>query len=192
MIEQLINWDKILLLFLNSFHNDFWDLVMFWISEKLTWLPVYFFLLYQLIKIYKIRTIDVIVAVAIIIAISDLTSVYLFKEMFHRFRPSQDPEIKDLVHIVNDYRGGLYGFVSSHAANFFAISFFFIKILGGKIKYLTPALILWASIISYSRIYLGVHFPLDILCGAILGIIIGTGIGKLFLWYYDKKILLKF
>ncbi|NTW32087.1 MAG: phosphatase PAP2 family protein [Bacteroidetes bacterium] len=186
MIEQIIHWDKSLLLFLNGIHSEFWDFIMFQISASFTWFAVYAFLIYFLIKNYKKRTIDIIIAVAILIAISDLTSVHLFKEIFHRLRPTHDPEIMDKVHVVYNYHGGLYGFVSSHAANFFALSFFFIQILGKKIKYLTPLLIIWASLISYSRIYLGVHFPLDVICGAILGILVGTGMGKLFLWYYTK------
>jgi len=186
LIEQLINWDKSLLLYLNGMHTNFFDFVMYWISNKFIWIPFYLFLIYLITKNYKWRTIDIIIGVALLITISDMSSVYLFKEVFHRLRPCQDPEMRPLVHLVNDECGGLYSFVSSHAANTFALSFFLIIVLGEKVKYLTLGMIIWASVVSYTRIYLGVHYPLDVLCGAILGIAIGLGIGKLFMWYYLK------
>jgi undecaprenyl-diphosphatase len=93
------------------------------------------------------------------------------------------------VHLVYNECGGLYGFVSSHAANTFALSFFLIQILGKKIKYLTIGMIVWASVVSYTRIYLGVHYPLDVLCGAVVGALVGFGIGKLFNWYYNRFVL---
>ena len=186
MIEQLINWDKSLLLYLNGMHTVFFDFIMYWISNKFIWIPLYLFLIYLVIRNYKWRTVDIIIAVALLITVSDNISVYLFKEVFHRLRPCQDAEMKSLVHLVNDECGGLYSFVSSHAANTFALCFFLIIVLGKKVKYLTTGMIIWASIVSYTRIYLGVHYPLDVLCGAILGIVIGIGIGKLFMWYYSK------
>ncbi len=187
MIEQLISWDKSLLLYLNGMHTNFFDFVMYWISNKFIWIPFYLFLIYLVIQNYKWKTIYVLIAVALLITISDNISVHLFKEVFHRIRPCQDIEMKPLVHLVNEECGGLYSFVSSHAANTFALSFFLIIVLGKKVKYLTTGMIVWASVVSYTRIYLGVHYPLDVLCGVILGIVIGIGIGKLFMWYYSKR-----
>ena len=97
MIEQLINWDKSMLLFLNGMHNSFWDFMMYWVSYKFTWIPFYLFLLFLVIKNYKIRTIDVLICAALLVACTDLCSVHLFKEVFHRLRPCQDPTIKDMV-----------------------------------------------------------------------------------------------
>ncbi|MFH0866512.1 MAG: phosphatase PAP2 family protein [Bacteroidota bacterium] len=191
MIETLIGWDKELLLFLNGMHNDFLDFIMFWISEKFIWIPFYLFLFYLVIKNYKLRTIDVLVVVAVLITASDMISVHGFKEVFHRLRPCQDPSMKQLVHIVYNECGGLYSFVSSHATNTFALCFFMICILGKKIKWITPVMIIWASVVSYTRIYLGVHYPFDVLCGAILGILTGLLIGKTFNWYYMKFVLKK-
>jgi undecaprenyl-diphosphatase len=189
MIEQLISWDKSLLLYLNGMHTDFWDMVMYWISDKFIWIPFYLFLIYFVIKNYKFRTIDVFVGIAFLITVSDQVSVQCFKEVFQRLRPCQDPSMQPFVHLVNNECGGLYSFVSSHAANTFALGFFLIQILGNKVKYLTIGIIVWASIVSYSRIYLGVHYPLDVLCGAILGALIGFGIGKTFNWYYSTYVL---
>jgi undecaprenyl-diphosphatase len=189
MIEQLINWDKSLLLYLNGLNSPFWDFVMYWISDKFIWIPFYLFLIYLVMRNYKIRTIDVLVATAVLVALTDNVSVYCFKEVFQRLRPCQDPAMQPLVHLVNGECGGLYSFVSSHAANTFGVCFFLINILGRKVKYLTPGMIIWASVVSYTRIYLGVHYPLDVLCGAIVGILIGMAIGKTFNWYFKKYVL---
>jgi undecaprenyl-diphosphatase len=189
MIEQLIIWDKSLLLYLNGLNSPFWDFVMYWISDKFIWIPFYLFLIYLVMRNYKIRTIDVLVAAAVLVALTDNVSVYCFKEVFQRLRPCQDPTMQPLVHLVNGECGGLYSFVSSHAANTFGVCFFLINILGRKVKYLTPGMIIWASVVSYTRIYLGVHYPLDVLCGAIVGILIGMAIGKTFNWYYKKYVL---
>jgi undecaprenyl-diphosphatase len=191
MIETLIHWDKQLLLFLNGMHNDFLDFIMYWISEKFTWIPFYLFLIILVIKNYKLRTIDVLIGVAVLITLSDMTSVYGFKEVFHRLRPCQDPSMKPLVHLVYDECGGLYSFVSSHAANTFALCFFLVCILGKKIKWLTLVMIIWASVVSYTRIYLGVHYPFDVFCGAILGSGIGLMVGSFFNLYFNRFVLKK-
>ena len=189
MIEQIINWDKSLLLYLNGLHSPFWDFVMWWISDKLIWIPFYLFLVYLVIKNYKIRTIDVLIVAALLVTLTDLVSDIFFKEVFHRLRPSHDSQIESQVHLVNDYRGGLYGFVSSHAANTFGVCFYVISILGKKVKYLTPIMIVWAVVVSYSRIYLGVHYPLDVFCGAMVGTLIGIIIGKTFNYYYNRFVM---
>lgn len=189
MIEQLVNWDKSLLLYLNGLHNDFWDVVMYWISYKFTWIPFYLFVIFLVIRNYKLRSIDAIICIVLLITISDQVSVICFKDAFQRLRPCQDPTMQPYIHLVNNECGGLYGFVSGHAANTFAFTFFMIQILGKKIKYLSLGMIIWASVVSYTRIYLGVHYPLDVLCGAILGIIVGTVIGKTFTWYYNRFVI---
>jgi len=191
MIEQIINWDKSLLIYLNGLHTPFWDFVMYWISYKFTWIPFYLFLVFLVIKNYKLRTIDVLLAAAILVACTDLSSVHLFKNVFQRLRPCQDPTMQPFLHLVYGECGGLYGFVSSHAANTFGVCFFLISVLGKKVKYLTPGMIIWASVVSYTRIYLGVHYPLDVLCGAMVGTLIGIGIGRSFNWYFNKFVLSK-
>ena len=99
--------------------------------------------------------------------------------MFMRLRPCHNPEIQAQVDTLNGYCGGQYGFVSSHAANYFGIATFLSVLFFRKIRFFIPLIMFWAALIAYSRIYLGVHYPADICCGAILGIILGLIVGGL-------------
>lgn len=170
MIERFINWDKELLLLLNSWNNPFLDQVMFYVSKPLTWLPVYLLLLYFCIRHYRWQTLYIVLFTALLVTITDQISLHLFKNMFCRIRPSNDPVIGGLVHIVNGYRGGGYSFISSHAANYFGLAVFFSLLFAKRLKYFIPVAILIAALISYSRIYLGVHYPFD----SFIGVIVGT------------------
>ncbi len=191
MIDTLKQWDTALFLFLNSKHNAFFDVVMFWMTKGWFWIPVYILLLYFIIKHYKFQTLYIILGYALLVALTDQASVQIFKNTFHRLRPSHEPLLDGLVHNVNGYLGGKYGFVSSHASNFFGITIFTILLLRKKVKFLPALLIIWAFLICYTRIYLGVHYPGDILCGAILGIIIGFGVYKLYTFLSTKFLLKK-
>jgi len=116
--------------------------------------------------------------VVLLITISDWSSVHLFKNVFQRLRPCHDPDISHLVHLVNNHCGGKYGFVSSHAANAFAVVGYTVMII--RNRYYTIGIITWATLVSYSRIYLGVHYPGDVLGGAVLGL----GVGFLVYWIF--------
>jgi undecaprenyl-diphosphatase len=153
-------------------HNDFFDVVFEWISGRLSWIPLYAALAILLFVKFKKGMLYVIPFIALLILLSDKISVYCFKEVFMRLRPCHNPEITNLVHIVNNHCGGQFGFVSSHAANTFALAVFVGLVTRKKVSWLLPALVTWAAIISYSRIYLGVHYPGDIIGGAILGAVI--------------------
>ncbi len=188
MIEWLEKLDRSLFLFLNGLHQPWLDQPMYYMSEKVFWIPVYLFLLYLIFKAYNWKVmLWTLLGVILVVSICDRVSVELFKNVFERYRPSRNFEIGDMVHIVNDYRGGLYGFVSSHAANFFGIATFVYCLL--KPKYGVKALwvIVWAGLISYTRIYLGVHYPGDIICGGLLGALIGFGVYVLFKRYILKS-----
>lgn len=157
-------------------HNQFFDFIMYWVSAPVTWIPLYFFFIYLLYRHYPKNWWIYVIVLIISVGLSDWLSVHLFKNQFHRLRPCHNLELKGLVHIVRDHCGGKYGFVSSHAANMFAIATFMFLSLRKKIKHIGIYLYLWASLIIYSRIYLGVHFPADIIGGALLGSLIASAI----------------
>ncbi|OFX19156.1 MAG: hypothetical protein A2033_02020 [Bacteroidetes bacterium GWA2_31_9] len=168
MLEKLIQLDKELFLFLNGFHSETSDFIWWWISSKTLWIPLYVIILYFVIKKFQWRSISMILIIILGIAIADQISSSIIKELVHRLRPSHNPDFTQLVHIVNDYRGGLFGFVSSHAANTFL--FATLTSLFFRNKWFSFSIFTWAIIVSYSRIALAVHYPLDIIGGAILGI----------------------
>lgn len=182
MLEHL---DQQLLLFLNSHNSPFWDNVMYALSGKIIWAPLYLAILIWLGFAYRKRFPLVLLFIAIAILLSDQVSVQLFKNVFHRLRPCHEPALEGMVHIVKGQCGGLYGFVSSHATNSFNIAL--ISLLFIRKRWYTISIICWAAVIGYSRIYLGVHYPGDVICGSLLGAFIGWGVYKL--WELtDKKV----
>ncbi len=165
--EVIVKADSDLFLFLNQFHNTFFDGIMKTISAKYTWIPLYLIILIFIFKKFKFKTGFIILLSLIgLIILSDQTSVLLFKNVFQRLRPCHNLEIQHLTHYLS-LAGGKYGFVSSHASNSFAFAVF--SLLLFKKKRYTFLILTWAIVVSYSRIYLGVHYPLDVVFGAILG-----------------------
>ena len=182
---MLENLDQQLFLFLNSSHSPLWDNIMYAISGKIIWAPLYLAILIYLGIRYKKRFLLILVFIALAILLSDQVSVQLFKNLFHRLRPCHEPALEGMVHIVREQCGGLYGFVSSHATNSFNIAL--ISLLFIRKRWYTISILSWATIIGYSRIYLGVHYPGDVICGSLLGTLIGWGVYKL--WEItDKKV----
>jgi undecaprenyl-diphosphatase len=172
-MEYLESIDRQLLLLINGLNSPFFDYVFHHISQTITGMPLYLFIIYYFFKKFpKPRAFQYTVVLVLSVALADLTSVHLFKDVFERYRPSHNLDIADKLHFVNDYRGGKYGFVSSHAANLFALATFLMLVF--KRNALTIFVFIWACLGSYSRMYLGVHYPSDIIGGALLGSLIAN------------------
>jgi undecaprenyl-diphosphatase len=183
MFERL---DQQLFLFINSLNSPFFDQVMHTLSGKLIWVPLYLAILVFLGIKYKRKFLIIIIFIILAATLADQSSV-IVKNLVHRLRPCHEPSIMSIVHLVNGDCGGVYGFVSSHATNTFDVALLSLSFI--KKRWYTISIILWASIICYSRVYLGVHYPGDVLCGAILGSFIGWGIYSLYV-ITDKRILI--
>ncbi len=178
MLTILQHLDEKILLFINGRNSLFLDNLMFWASGKFSWLPFYILLILIIVYFLRRKTLLLIAFVILLITLSDQSSVHLFKEVFHRLRPCHNPSISEQIHLVNNHCGGLYGFISSHASNTFAVAVFLMHAL--RIRWLTVGLLAWAVLVSYSRVYLGVHYPFDVLAGALWGALLGYLIYKLY------------
>ena len=187
-MDALSTIDSDLFLFLNGLHADWMDGVMALITKMWVWFPLYLLLIYWTVKQYGKRCWWVFLAVAIVVLCSDQLSSHVCKPLFHRLRPCYNTDLQDLIHLPKGLAGGKYGFVSSHAANTFAVASFLTATLRKNHKWMGIVLYLWAFISSYSRIYMGYHYPGDILCGAILGILIGLTLWKVFQYLVMKKV----
>jgi undecaprenyl-diphosphatase len=182
MLERL---DQQLFLFLNSLHSPFWDQVMHAVSGKLIWAPLYLAILIFLGIKYKRKFLVVLLFIILAATLSDQASV-LVKNLVQRLRPCYEPALSGMVHLFNEECGGKFSFVSSHATNSFDVAL--LSLLFIRKRWYTISIILWALIIGYSRIYLGVHYPGDVLCGSLLGTFIGWSLYKLYV-LTDNKIL---
>ncbi|MBR4533172.1 MAG: phosphatase PAP2 family protein [Bacteroidaceae bacterium] len=173
MLDHLIHIDQQLLLALNGSDSMWLDNVMLSITRTGTWVPLILVLLIILLKNRPWREVLLfVVFLALVIFLCDRFSSGFCKPYFHRFRPSHEPLLEGLVDLVDDRRGGLYGFISSHAANTFG-AWAFISLYFRR-RPMTWTILLWACLCSYSRIYLGFHYPGDILCGALWGVLSGA------------------
>lgn len=185
MIESLIEIDKDIFLFFNSYHTLYIDQVMWVFTGKIIWIPLIISFLYICFKPSWKEGLYVALALVLTIILCDQISSGIFKPLFERFRPTHDPEFSQYVTTVNGYLGGRYGFVSSHAANTFGIAIFTSLLFRNKI--FSISIIMWALLSCYSRLYLGVHYPGDIICGATIGAMTGYVCYKIY-----QKIRIKF
>jgi undecaprenyl-diphosphatase len=172
MAEHL---DQQLFLFLNAANSPFWDNVMSFLSMRVVWAPLYLAILIYLGIKYKRKFWIIILFIILAVVLADRTSA-IIKNAVDRPRPCHESSIQGLVHMVNGMCGGMYGFVSSHAANSFNVALLSLMFI--KRRWFSVSILIWASAVSYSRIYLGVHYPGDVLCGAILGALIGWSVYK--------------
>lgn len=185
-MNELIHLDQELFLWLNGLGSDTWDSMWLAISHTKTWLPLYallIFLLYRSVKGWLLFW--AILLVILNLVLTDQGSTWFFKEQFERLRPCHVPEILERMRLVKAGCGGQFGFLSAHAANTFGMALLVGNLTRKRFPRLRTALFIWAAIVAYSRIYIGVHYPLDIIAGALYGLLCGS----LFYRIYLKLIL---
>ncbi len=171
----LNHWDQEFFLFLNSYHNIFFDYLMTVFTSEIFWVPLYLITVFVIGKKYGKKSAFIFISLGLLILCADQFAG-IVKHSVQRLRPSHDPMLMPLTHIFH-YKGGLYSFFSAHSANAFAYATFTILLFRNNIY--TLFIIPWAILVAYTRIYLGLHFPGDILCGALSGIFFAYGIFRL-------------
>ena len=173
-MEEIIHYDKQLLLLLNGSDSVFLDWVVMTLTNALTWIPLYISLLYVVIKTNRnVREVLLILGAAgLCVLLAGTIDDEIVKPLVARWRPGHDPEIGHLVDTVNNYRGGNYGFFSAHASNTFSLALFFSLLMRQRL--LTIGLVAWSLVNCWTRMYLGVHYPGDITVGLIWGALVGS------------------
>ena len=187
-METLSQYDSNLFLYLNGLHVDWMDKVMVLITNMWVWFPLYLLLIYWTVKQYGRRCWWVFFAVGLVVLCTDQLASHVCKPLFQRLRPCYNTDFQYLIYLPKGLAGGRYGFVSSHAANTFGVATFLTPVLKKYRPWMAIVLFLWAFISSYSRIYIGFHYPGDILCGALLGTLIGLVFWKLFQLVVVRKV----
>ena len=186
MLEKLVQLDRQTFLFLNGLGTETWDGFWMFMTDTISAVPLYAVLLFLTYRFFGLkRTLLILVAVALLITCTDQLSNF-FKYGVQRLRPCHDPDISGVMRLVKSYCGGKYAYFSAHAANSFAVASFFALLFQGKIRFLRVFLIIWASLVAYSRIYIGVHFPLDVLTGMFVGVFFGWVFSKLAIFAFHK------
>jgi undecaprenyl-diphosphatase len=183
-ITSLIQHDQQLFLWLNGFHAPWADTMMYWVTYKYTWIPLYLLLITLTIRAEGKKSIAIIVTVLVAVLIADKITSGMMKPYFARYRPCHEPTLAGLVHEVAGC-GGQFGFASSHASTSFALATVWFSLLYRKVNFMW-LLLMWAAFYSYSRVYVGVHYPGDIFVGALVGILTGLGCIRLYYIFLEK------
>lgn len=182
MLDYLLQLDENLLLFFNGLHASRLDTIMFALTDGKIWLPLFLFTVIFILVKYRGKGFFILLFIGLVITLGDQISSGLLKPLIGRLRPSHEPHLEGILHLVNNYKGGLYSFVSSHATNSFGVATMLWLLIGKQYKWI-GVFFGWALIFSFTRVYLGVHYPGDILAGALLGISIAFAINWLFRKY---------
>lgn len=186
MLEFLKQLDIKLLLAINSIHTPVLDSFMIFITHRYTWIPLYGVLIaFLFVKKRQEFFMAIFFIIAAVVASDQFASGFI-KPLFKRLRPCHHEEISSMLYLIDDICGGKYGFISSHAANTFALSTFLFLWIGKEYRWL-GWFFLWAFFVSLSRVYLGVHYPSDITVGAIAGVLTGLLFYYLFRYFYQKN-----
>ncbi len=177
----ILEWDRSLFIKLNSeWTNPFFDAVLPWLRNASTWAPLYLFLFFFVVMNFKSKAVWWILLFVVTIALTDMTGTYVFKHTIERFRPCRDPEMIPYVRLLLKQCGGGYSFVSNHAANHFGMAtFFYISFRKIIPRWAWIGFIL-AALVCYAQVYVGLHYPLDVLGGAVLGLLLGGLTGLIF------------
>ena len=182
--ELVLYYDHGAWYYLNTqWHNSFFDCVIPFLRNPWFWAPLYLFLALFIPAKFGRKGWLWCGFFLVSFILSDQLSATLLKPHFHRLRPCNNPYLASIIHLVVPC-GGLYGFPSSHAANHFSIGIFGAMTLGRVAKWVWPIAIIWAALVSFAQVYVGVHYPLDVTCGALVGVTIGVCTGLLFNRYF--------
>lgn len=179
-MNQIISIDHSLFRFINSgISNPFFDVLMPFVRYPPVWIPLYIFFAIFLIYNFRLKGFYVILFGVLAVIASDQFCATLLKPIVHRLRPCYDPDLAGQVRLLLNSCGGKFSFPSNHASNHFALAVFLISILPLSIRWWKPFLWVWATTIAFAQVYVGVHFPIDIFCGAIIGTCIGALLASL-------------
>jgi membrane-associated phospholipid phosphatase len=180
-IQKLVEWDKSLFIAINNdLANPVFDVVMPFFRNSDHWLPLYVFLIAFMLINFKGKGLWWIVLFFSTVALADMTGTFVFKNNFERLRPCSDPDFLIHTRLLIDNCSGAYSFVSNHAANHFGMAAFFFVTTKSFMRKWAVIGFVWAALIAYAQVYVGVHFPLDVLAGSLLGVLFGTFTGRLF------------
>lgn len=177
----LKEWDRDLFIKLNSeWTNSFFDWLLPWLRNSSLWIPLYVFLFFFVALNFKSKSQWWVLLFIATVALTDMTGTYLFKHNFERFRPCRDPEMISYFRLLLKDCGGGYSFISNHAANHFGMATFFYISFRKILPRLAWIAFAWAGLIAYAQVYVGLHYPIDVICGAILGLLVGSFTGYIF------------
>ena len=179
--KKLVQWDQSLFISINSdWTNPVFDVVLPIMRNSFIWYPLYLFLLIFVLLNFKVRGLWWAVFFLSTLALTDMTGTYVFKHVFERLRPCSDPDFFTHVRLLLKQCAGGYSFTSNHAANHFGMATFFFITFRHLFKIWAWIALCWAAVICYSQVYVGVHYPLDVLAGAMLGLAFGITTGTFF------------